>query len=381
MQRRSLKAAVLGAGNIGSVVATDFAVSLPSWEVTSADLSLERAKRVSAGYGGNNLSAAALDVGRFEDLVTFLKGFDLVISALPGSVGFNAARASVEAGRNLIDVSFSPEDPFVLGDAAMEKAVVVIPDCGVAPGLSNALVGHGVSQLQSVEKIHVMVGGLPVDRSLPLGYVVTWSVEGLIDEYTRKARIIEDGASKEVEALSGVETIEFPGVGTLEAFFTDGARTLFRTVGPVREMWEKTMRYPGHVEAMRSLKELGCFDDSPVDLDGVRVIPRELTARLLEGRLRVPAAADLLAMKVDVYGRRDGAESNLSYTLLDYCDKAHGISAMARTTAFTASIVAQMVAQGEIEGKGILTPEEIGMKDVAFEDLLRRLRSRGVMIS
>ncbi|HVP22400.1 MAG TPA: saccharopine dehydrogenase family protein [Conexivisphaerales archaeon] len=375
-----MKAAVLGAGGIGSVAARDFASSLPDWQVTLADLDLARAKSVSTAHRGGNLVAARLDAASGEGMVSFLKGFDLVLSALPGSVGFAAAGACVEAGTDLVDVSFSPEDPFLLDDMARSRGSLLVPDCGVAPGLSNALVGRAVAQLDEVDSVHVMVGGLPVEPSPPLGYVVTWSVEGLIDEYTRKARLIDNGRMKEVDALTGVERIDFPGVGPLDAFLTDGARTLFRTVPRVREMWEKTLRYPGHVEVMSALRDLGLFDEKPREVDGVEVVPRRLTARLLEETLRVPGAEDLLAMRVEVSGRGGGTHRRFENFVLDYFDRATGTTAMARTTAFTASVVAQQVAMGNIEGSGVLTPEEIGMKADAFDRLIQGLGARGVRV-
>jgi saccharopine dehydrogenase-like NADP-dependent oxidoreductase len=170
-------------------------------------------------------------------------------------------------------------------------------------------------------------------------------------------------------------------VGPLDAFFTDGARTLFRTVGPLREMWEKTLRYPGHVDAIRSMRELGLFDETPVDVDGAKVVPRRLTAWLLEEHLRAPGSEDLLAMKVDVKGLKGGRETTFTYTLLDLFDGITQTSAMARTTAFTASVVAQMLAQGEIEGRGVITPEEVGMRPIPFKHLMKGLRGRGVVVS
>lgn len=376
-----MKAVVLGAGNIGGVIARDFATGMPSWEVVSADIDLGRAKGVVARYGGRNLSPAPLDVGRSEELVSFLRGFDLVIGALPGSAGFAAARACVDAGRDLVDVSFSPEDPFLLKEEAAKRGVLIVPDCGVAPGLSNVLVGRAVSQLAAVESVHVMVGGLPVKPVPPLGYVITWSVEGLIDEYTRKARIIDDGVNKEVDALTGVEKVDFPGLGPLEAFYTDGARTLFRTVGPVKTMWEKTLRYPGHVDAVRMMRDIGLFDSAPIEMDGVKVVPRRVAAKLLEGLLRIPEAEDLLAMKVEVQGvLESGKEVRIAYSLLDYYAKGTNTTAMARTTAYTASVVSQLVASGFIKEKGLVTPEELGMDPRIFDRLLIDLKGHGLLV-
>jgi lysine 6-dehydrogenase len=376
----ALRAVVLGAGSIGGVIARDFAKGMPSWDVVSADIDLARAKAVVSRYGGTNLSAAQTGAGRGDELVSFLRGFDLVIGALPGSAGFAAARACVDAGRDLVDVSFSPEDPFVLKEEAAGKGILMVPDCGVAPGLSNILVGRAVSQLEAVEGVHVMVGGLPVKPLPPLGYVITWSVEGLIDEYTRKARIIEEGVGKEVEALTGVEMIDFPGVGTLEAFYTDGARTLFRTVGPVKSMWEKTMRYPGHVAAIRMMKDIGLFDSTPLEVDGASVAPRQVAAKLLERLLLVPGAEDLLAMKVEVQGVVSGNPTRIAYSLLDYYDRSTGTTAMARTTGYTASVVAQLAARGFIEKRGLVTPEELGMEAKFFDRLLLELGSHGLKV-
>ncbi len=376
-----MKALVLGSGSIGSVIARDFASGLRSWNVVSADLELSRAQRVVSAYEGSNLTAAAVDVGRWGELVSYIGGFDLVMGALPGSAGFSVARACVEAGVDLVDVSFSPEDPFELAQSARDRGILFVPDCGVAPGLSNLLVGRAVSGLDSVEAVHVMVGGLPVRPIPPLGYVVTWSVESLVDEYTRKARIVEGGKMVEVDALTGEETVDFPGVGHLEAFYTDGARTLFRTIGTVRSMWEKTMRYPGHLEGIKLLRDLGLFDSEPIDVGGFLISPRLLTTKLFDDRLRIPGVGDLLAMKADVCGARSGSNRSQSFTLLDFFDKANGTSAMARTTAFTASVVSQLVARGEVREKGLVTPEELGMRKGVFSSVLAGLKERGVVVS
>jgi saccharopine dehydrogenase-like NADP-dependent oxidoreductase len=377
----TLKAVVLGAGNIGGVIARDFASGVPSWEVTSADIDISRAKEVVSRYRGKNLTPGRLDVGKKEEMVSFLRGFDLVVGALPGSAGFAAARACIEAGKDMVDVSFSPEDPFLLKDELSRKGILMVPDCGVAPGLSNILVGRAVSRLDAVESVHVMVGGLPVKPVPPLGYVITWSVEGLIDEYTRRARIIEDGVGQEVEALTGVETIDFPGVGPLEAFYTDGARTLFQTVGPVKSMWEKTLRYPGHVGAVKMMRDIGLFDSKPLDLGGAKVAPRQVAAKILEGLLRIPGAEDLLAMSVVVEGvSGSGKRARMSYSLLDYFERSTGTTAMARTTAYTTSVVAQLVAKGFIKEKGLVTPEELGMDTKIYDRLLLDLKGHGLNV-
>ena len=280
----------------------------------------------------------------------------------------------------MVDVSYTPEIPLGLDRPAKEAGVTVIPDCGVAPGLSSILVGRAASRLDRVESAHILVGGIPEIPVPPLGYTITWSAEGLIDEYVREVSVVEGGRVVQVPALSGLEEFDFPGVGRLEAFYTDGLRTLVQSLPGVDSMYEKTLRYPGHVEGVRLLRELGFFDEEPLEVEGRRVSPRLLTARLLERSLRRPEVGDLLAMIVEVRGEAGGEASGYSYYVLDRFDRAGGVTAMARTTAYTASIVAGMLARGSIEEKGIIPPERIGMNEGIAEELLSELGKRGVIV-
>ncbi len=373
-----MKVIVLGCGNIGSVAAKDFAEVVDDAEVSIADSSRQRAEAAASRIRGGN--PIVLDATDYPSLVEAIKGFDLVIGALPGDYGYNALRAAVESGVNMVDVSFTPEDPLELDGAAEKAGITVVPDCGVAPGLSNMLVGYAASKLDKATDAHIMVGGLPEHAVPPLGYTVTWSAEGLIDEYVRGARIVEDGRVLEVPALSGLEEIEFPGVGRFEAFYTDGLRTLIHTIQGVGSMWEKTLRYPGHVEKIRLLRDLGFFDDEHVAVGDSQVSPRLMTARLLERSLRRPEVGDILAMTVEVAGVREGEEARFRYYLLDRFDERKNVTAMARTTAYTASIVAQKLAKGAIEEKGVVPPEKLGMDQVFFEGILAELEARGVKV-
>ena len=369
---------VLGCGKIGSVIARDFAESVDGAEVVVADKSERMAEAAASRIEGAEWTS--VDATDYTSLVESVRGFDLVIGALPGDYGYQALRAAVEVGVDMLDVSFTPENPLELDEAAREAGVTVVPDCGVAPGLSNMLVGHAAAKLDRVRAAHIMVGGIPERPVPPLGYTITWSAEGLIDEYMRDVRIVEGRRIVEVPALSGLEEIEFPGVGRLEAFYTDGLRTLVHTLPGVESMWEKTLRYPGHVERIRLLRALGFFDEEPVAVEGVQVSPRLVTARLLERSLRMPEVGDILAMTVEVAGERQGAETRYRYYLLDRYDRAKGVTAMARTTGYTASIVAQKLAQGAIKERGVVPPERLGMDEPLFKDILSGLRERGVQV-
>jgi lysine 6-dehydrogenase len=375
-----MKILVLGYGNIGSVLATDFAESMPSIEIVIAGRHRDKAEEAATVINRENVTGFQLDAHNYHALVDTMKEFDLVAGTLPGDVGYRSVKAAVDAKVNMVDVSYMPENPLTLNEDAIKAHVTIIPDCGVAPGLSNMLVGRAINKLDLVENIHVMVGGLPEEPVPPLGYIITWSIEGLIDEYTRRVKIVENGKVVEVEALTGLEEVEFPGVGKLEGFYTDGLRTLLHTVKGVKNMWEKTLRYPGHAAKIKLLKTLGFFDEHPIEVDKALLPPRKFTIKLLERKLRRPEIKDILAMKVEVSGIAKGSRESYVYHLLDRCDQGNGVTAMARTTAYPASILAQLIAQKAIEEKGVIPLEKLGIKEKIFNKILAELEKRQVKI-
>jgi len=375
-----MKVLVLGCGNIGSVAAKDVAESMNSIEVFVADKNVERVKEVAKAIDADNVSGIQLDASNYDKLAKALRDFDLVMGFLPGSLGFRLLKACVDVGRDLVDVSYMAENPLTLNDEAARKNVTMVPNCGLAPGISNILVGHVIRSLDKVQTVHIIVGGLPERPVPPLGYVITWSVESLIDEYTRKARIIKDRKVVDVEALSGLEEVEFPDVGRLEAFYTDGLRTLLHTVKGVESMWEKTLRYPGHAEKIKLLKALGFFDEKQIEVNNVSLSPRKLTVKLLGQRLTMPEVKDIVAMKVEVSGFRNGEHVCYTYHLLDRCDKKRGITAMARTTAYPASVTAQLILKKVVKDKGVVPPERLGMSEEFFSVFLKELDKRGIVI-
>jgi len=376
-----MKVLILGCGNIGSVATQDFAESMSSVEVFVADKNMVRAKEVAKAIGRDNVARIQLNASDYNELVHTLETFDLVMGFLPADLGYRLLEACVDVGKNLVDVSYMPENPLTLNDEAARADATIIPSCGLAPGISNILVGHAIGRLDEAQTVHIMVGGLPATPVPPLGYIITFSVESLIDEYTRKARIIKDSKVIDVEALSGLEEVEFPGVGRLEAFYTDGLKTLLHTVKDVDDMWEKTLRYPGHAKKMELFKDLGFFDEEPINVDGVSLSPRRLSARLFGQKLLMPEVKDIVAMKVEVSGVRGGRHVSYSYHLLDQYDERKGITAMARTTAYTASIIAQLILRKVIREKGVVPPEKIGMSEEFFSTFLKELRKRGIKIT
>jgi saccharopine dehydrogenase-like NADP-dependent oxidoreductase len=376
-----MKVLIVGCGNIGSVSAEDLAKGISSIQVVVADKSETRAKEVAERIGKGNVSWIQIDVTNPSELANALKDFDLVMGFLPGKLGYRLTKACIDAGKDLVDVSYMAENPLTLIDDAIKANVTIVPDCGLAPGISNILVGHAVSELDKVQAVYIMVGGLPEKPVPPLDYVITWSPENLIDEYKRKARIVKEGKIIEVEALTGLEEVEFPGFGKLEVFYTDGLRTLPQTITDADDMWEKTLRYPGHAEKIKLLKTLGFFEEEQIDIDGVSVSPRKLTVKLFEQKLRMPEVKDVVALKVEVSGVKNGKKTRYTYHLLDHYDEKRRVTAMARTTAYSASIIAQLMLRKALKEKGVVPTERIGKNNVLFQLFWDELKKREIRIA
>ncbi|MDH5483387.1 MAG: saccharopine dehydrogenase family protein [Candidatus Bathyarchaeota archaeon] len=375
-----MKILILGCGNIGSVAAENLAKNMNSIQIVVADKDETRAKNVADKVDRRNVSWIQLNAANHGELVDALKEFALAMGFLPGKLGYRVAEACIDAEKDLVDVSYMAENPLTLHHEAMKAGVVIIPDCGLAPGISNILVGHTVAELDKVEAAHIMVGGLPEKPVLPLDYIVTWSPESLIDEYKRKALIVKKGKTVAAEALTGLQEVEFPGVGKLEAFYTDGLRTLPNTITGVEDMWEKTLRYTGHAEKIRLLKTLGFFDENQVDVEGVRISPLKVAVKLFEQKLLKPHIRDIVALRVEVCGIKNGRKTRYTYHLLDRYDEKRQTTAMARTTSFTASITAQLILKKAIKEKGVVPPEKLGMDAELFSLLLSGLKKQGIKI-
>jgi len=375
-----LKIVVLGCGNIGSVAAKDLAESLSSAEIVMADVNKRRVQEAVSKIGRDNVSWVQTDASNQSELVHTIRKFDLAVGVLPGVMGYRVCKASILAKVDMVDVSYMPEDVMTLNKAALKAKVCVIPDCGMSPGLSNFLVGHAVSKIDQVESVHMLNGGLPESPVPPLGYVITWSAKDLIDMYSRPVNIVKEGKVIRVEAMSGLEETTFLGIGKLEAFYTDGLRTLLHTFKDVKDMWEKTLRYPGHIEKIKLLKNLGFFDEKPIEIEDLKISPREITAKLLEKRLKRPEVPDIVAMCVEVGGQRDGKRILYTYHMLDRYDKKRKVTAMARSTAYTISVVAQLLANKTIDEIGVVPPEKLGMNEKIFKKFMARMRKRGITI-
>ncbi|HPJ62872.1 saccharopine dehydrogenase C-terminal domain-containing protein [Lentimicrobium sp.] len=370
-----MKILVLGAGLVGGPMAMDLARD-GEFEVTSADISAEALLKLRGFPGIQTIKA---DLGDLPELVALANGFDLVVSAVPGHMGYRTLETLIECRKNVVDIAFFPEDMFGLDEKARAMGVTVICDMGVAPGMSNVLLGYGASMLDHLEKGIIYVGGLPVVRTWPYEYKAVFSPIDVIEEYTRPARYIDGGRLVVREALSDPELIDFPGIGTLEAFNSDGLRTLATTLKG-DYMIEKTLRYKGHIEKMAVLRDTGFFSKEPLNINGTLISPLEFTSRLLFPKWKLePGEEDLTVMQVITEGIKDGVRQRYTWNLYDRYDSASGIHSMARTTGYAATMAARLIAGGLYQEKGVSAPEFLGRNPVFVNYLLEGLRRRGVV--
>ncbi len=371
-----MKTVVLGAGRVGSAMAVDLARD-KRFDVRVADRDTSQLARLEQAQG---IRGERVDFSLPSTVARAVQDADLVISAVPGFLGFRTLRAIIEAGKNVVDIAFFSEDPFELDELAQHAGVTAIVDCGVAPGMSNLLVGHASSLLDQTESVTIYVGGLPENREGPFEYRAVFSPIDVIEEYIRPARIVKDGKIVVREALSEIEILHFPEAGDLEAFNTDGLRTLADTID-APNMIEKTLRYPGHAEKMQLLRDMGLFSTEAVELqDGTSMRPIDLTTKLLFPLWELKEGErDLTVMRIQVSGIKDGTTVRYTYNLLDRFDEVSGTTSMARTTGYTATMAARMMAAGLFDKTGIHPPEFIGRVPECVDFMLDGLRDRGIV--
>jgi len=367
---------VLGAGMVGSVIAADFARDR-AFDVTIADgreQNLTLAQRRCAGRA----TTVQADLSNAAQIKELIRGHDLVLGALSSSIAFGALRAITETGARYCDIAFMGEDSLELDAHAKARGAVAVTDCGVAPGMSNLLAGYAAAHMQRCDAIEIYVGGLPRERRKPYEYKAGFSPFDVIEEYTRPSRIVEHGKVVVRDALSEPELMDFPGIGTLEAFNTDGLRSIATTLR-VPSMKEKTLRYPGHIDLMRAMRDTGFFSMEPIKVNGVQVRPRDLTAALLFPKWTYePGEADLTVMRVIARGEHDAKPATWTWDLFDVLDSATGFTSMSRTTAFPCAIVGRALLDGRIKDRGVIVPEMLGRDEAFVNHVFRELEQRGV---
>ncbi|MEX0843144.1 MAG: saccharopine dehydrogenase C-terminal domain-containing protein [Gemmatimonadota bacterium] len=373
---------VLGGGAQGSAAAFDLLREPGVEEVTVADRVTPHIPLYLRQYaGGNRFRHLELDAHDHEAVLTAMEGVSAVACALPYYLNESMAHLAVQAGVHYADLGGNTEiverqrrDH----EAAVEKGVSVIPDTGLAPGMVNILARAGMDALDVVESVRMWVGGLPQDPRPPLNYQIVYSLEGVLDYYTEPGIVLREGEPAQVEALSEVEALHFDGVGELEAFHTAGGASTLpeRYRGKVQTLEYKTLRYPGHASIMRAIRELGLLDQELVRVGEVDVSPRQLFIARVSPLLHVPDGGDLVVLRVEVEGRREGEPVRTSFDLLDRHDDLIRMSAMSRCTGFSLSLTSLMQARGEVLAPGVLTPDEA----IPVDPYVRGLARRGVRI-
>jgi lysine 6-dehydrogenase len=372
---------VLGAGLQGSACAYDLLQNPEVTEVRLADLHVDHLPEFLAPYSGKRLIPTPFDAKNRDGALALMREADAVMSALPYYFNADMAQLAAEAGTNFTDLGGNTEIVFKqkeLDARFKAKGTSCVPDTGLAPGMVNILAQHGIEQLDTVDSVRIYVGGLPQEPEPPLNYQIVYSLEGVLDYYTTLSWVVRNGKREQVTALSEREPVRFPEpVGELEAFHTAGGLSTmaFRYEGKIPEMEYKTLRYPGHAEIMEAIRELGLLDLEPVDVKGMKVIPREAFISIVGPRLRKPKGKDLVALRVTVRGTKGGAKRTLHYELVDRMDERKGITAMMRTTGYSLSITGQMQAKKQI-APGVHTPDE-GVPAGAY---IAELKKRGIEI-
>ena len=364
------KVIVLGTGLVGSAIAIDLA---KKYDTTAVDVNTESFTRLQK----KGVTTRQADLSVPDEISQQVEEFDLVIGALPGFMGYKALQEVILAGKDIVDISFMPENYLDLNKLALEHSITAVTDCGVAPGMGNLILGYHNKRMK-VESFKCYVGGLPLVREWPYEYRAVFSPIDVIEEYTRPARYVENGHLITREALSDLELMHFPTVGSLEAWNSDGLRSLLETM-EIPNMIEKTLRYPGTTEKVKVLRETGFFSYDEISIGDKKIRPIDFTARLLFPKWKLKEGeGDLTVMKIIITGEEDGRPVEYVYDLYDEYDLETDTISMARTTGYTCTAVADLILDEKIDRKGVLPPEYVGEEEETFKRVVDYLHERGI---
>ncbi len=364
-----MQIAILGAGMVGRAMAIDLSAN---YQVSSFDVS-ETALQI-LHQKNNNIKTIKADLSDYNNYPSMLSGFDFVIAAVPGFMGYRILEAIIRAKKNVVDISFFPENALELDKLAKENEVTAIVDCGVAPGMSNLILGYHNERMK-ITNFECMVGGLPKKRVYPFEYKAPFSPIDVLEEYTRPARYVENSHIVTKPALSDAELIDFENVGTLESFNTDGLRSILFTMAHIPNMKEKTLRYPGHIDLMKGLIKAGFLSTTPVKFKGQQISPMEFTSALLFDQWKLgETEAEFTLMKIKI----SDAAKTICYDLYDEFDEATQTSSMSRTTGYTCTAALNMLIEKLFTKKGVFPPELVGKDEACFNFILNYLKERNI---
>jgi len=366
------KIIILGAGMVGKAMAIDLS---KKYKVKSIDIDKESLDFLSHNY---EIESEVVDVTNENALSEAIKDYDLVISAVPGFLGLETIKRVIKNKKDLVDISFLPEGVMNLDKMAKEHDVTVIMDCGVAPGMPNIIAGY-YNERMKIENFEYMVGGLPKVRTFPFEYKAPFSPCDVIEEYTRPARFVENGKIVVKPAMSDLELIDFNRAGTLEAFNSDGLRSLIYTLKNIPNMKEKTLRFPGHIKMIQAFKAAGFFENEPIKVKGNEIVPFDVTSEILFKAWKLnPEDREFTIMRIIVQGEENGVKKEIVYDLFDEYDPIEKLSSMARTTGFTGTAAADIILNNVFNEKGMFPPELVGKNPECFEYILEYLKDRDI---
>lgn len=368
-----MKIAVLGAGMVGRTMALDLA---KDFEVTSIDKSSNNLQLLFKL--NSQIKTQEADLSDYENYSQLLANFNIVVIAVPGFMGYKTLEAVIKCGKNIADISFFPENALDLHELAVKNNVTAITDIGVAPGMSNIILGRYNEEMQ-VENFECYVGGLPKIRKKPFEYKAPFSPIDVIEEYTRPARLQENGFVITRPALSETELMNFEGIGTLEAFNTDGLRSLLFTMNHIPNLKEKTLRYPGHVELIIALQKAGFFNTEKINVNETEISPLEFTSKILfkEWKLN-EGEEEITVMKVIIEGKENAVNKKVVYNLFDEYDTVNQLSSMSRSTGYTCTAAVNLLAKNMFSQKGVFPPELVGKHKNCFDFVFQYLKDRNV---
>jgi lysine 6-dehydrogenase len=365
-----VKIAVLGAGMVGRAIAIDLA---EKHDVTSIDISTNSLQLLSKK--NSTVKTVVADISAVENYPQLLADFNFVISAVPGFMGYKVLEAIIKNKKNVVDISFFSEDALQLNELAKQMNVTAIVDCGVAPGMSNLILGY-CNQQMNITNFECVVGGLPKKRTFPFEYKAPFSPIDVLEEYTRPARYVENGNIITKPALSDAELLDFENVGTLESFNTDGLRSILYTMSHIPNMKEKTLRYPGHINLIQSLLKAGFLNTEEIEVDNKKISPLKFTSALLFKQWKLqPTEAEFTIMQIKV----SDDKKTIQYDLYDEYDAITQTSSMSRTTGYTATAALHLLIENLFTLKGVFPPELVGKDEACFSFIMHYLQQRNIV--
>jgi lysine 6-dehydrogenase len=376
---------VLGAGRQGTAAAYDMARFGNAGKVLLADVDLSLAKnaarRVNRLCGRQVAEGVRVNVTRHSDLVRFLKGTDVFLSAVPYYYNLKIAKAAIQARSSMCDLGGNTDivkQELHLDGKAGQAGISIVPDCGLGPGMCATLAVYGMSLLDNPQEVYLWDGGLPQKPRPLFNYLMTFHFDGLANEYFGNAVFLREGEIVEVPVFEELEIVDFPPLGRLEAFVTSGGTSTcpWTFKGKLKVFQNKTLRYPGSYAQLRTMHDLALFSDRGIKINGTKVIPRRVLQTLFERKINFPGDKDVVVLRVKCIGEKDGHRTEVVLEVLDYYDDVTGSTAMERTTGWHASIVAIMMARDEtLRGA---KPLEIAVPGAAF---VKQLKLRDIKLT